>query len=133
MDYFVKKLHIGSNHDPTRSNENPYTNSAMSSASPSCAADQRPVSGRKSGTAPLASPSTSTSTSPASNTTVPVPSSAVSGANRANYISSEKDQIRAATLLSLGGHRSALVTDKDEVSVETLSRQYWVSFLVVRI
>ncbi|GMY05305.1 serine/threonine-protein kinase EDR1-like [Fagus crenata] len=125
MDYFVKKLHIGSNHDPTRSNENPYTNSAMSSASPSCAADQRPVSGRKSDAAPLASPSTSTSTSSASNTTIPVPLSAVSRANRANYISSEKDQIRAVTLLSLGGHRSALVTNKDEVSAETLSRQYW--------
>ncbi len=65
-----------------------------------------------------------------SKATVPVHSSAVSRANRAGYISLEKDQIRAAALLSLGGHRSDLVTDKDEVSAETLSRQYWVSFLV---
>jgi hypothetical protein len=86
--------------------------------------NQRSVSGG----APLGSPSTSRF--PASKATVPVHSSAVSRANRAGYFSSEKDQIRAATLLSLGGHRSDLVTDKDEVSAETLSRQYWVSFLV---
>uniref|UniRef100_A0A2N9I7X7 EDR1/CTR1/ARMC3-like peptidase-like domain-containing protein n=1 Tax=Fagus sylvatica TaxID=28930 RepID=A0A2N9I7X7_FAGSY len=81
--------------------------------------NQRSVSGG----APLGSPSTSRF--PASKATVPVHSSAVSRANRAGYFSSEKDQIRAATLLSLGGHRSDLVTDKDEVSAETLSRQYW--------
>uniref|UniRef100_A0A2N9ERV3 EDR1/CTR1/ARMC3-like peptidase-like domain-containing protein n=1 Tax=Fagus sylvatica TaxID=28930 RepID=A0A2N9ERV3_FAGSY len=153
MKHIFKKLHIGSNHDPTRSNENPNVNSATSSTSPSFAPDQRPVSGQNSGAAPPASPSTATATSPASNaaglgTVSSAAAAAAAGANRADYISSEeefqvqlalaisasnsefrddpeKDQIRAATLLSLGGHRRDLVRDKEEVSAETLSRQYW--------
>ena len=131
-------------------------NSVTSSTSPSFAPDQRPVSGQNSAAAPPTSPSTATATSPASNaaglgTVSSAAAAAAAGANRADYISSEeefqvqlalaisasnsefrddpeKDQIRAATLLSLGGHRRDLVRDKEEVSAETLSRQYWVSF-----
>ncbi|KAF3972075.1 hypothetical protein CMV_004380 [Castanea mollissima] len=158
MKHIFKKLHIGSNHDPNRSNENPNVTSATASTPPSCAPDQRPISVQVSGAGPPASPSASSSatTSPASNAAGTTPSSAVAAAsaaaaaaaNRADYISSEeefqvqlalaisasnsdfrddpeKDQIRAATLLSLGGHRNDLARDKDEVSAETLSRQYW--------
>ncbi|KAL0005696.1 hypothetical protein SO802_013257 [Lithocarpus litseifolius] len=158
MKHIFKKLHIGSNHDPNRSNENPNVTSATASTPPSCAPDQRPVSVQTSGAGPPASPSASSSatTSPASNAAGTTPSSAVAAAsaaaaaaaNRADYISSEeefqvqlalaisasnsefrddpeKDQIRAATLLSLGGHRLDLVRDKGEVSAESLSRQYW--------
>ena len=56
---------------------------------------------------------------------------AISASNSEFRDDPEKDQIRAATLLSLGGHRRDLVRDKEEVSAETLSRQYWVSFLVL--
>ncbi|GLT50374.1 hypothetical protein SLA2020_238640 [Shorea laevis] len=40
----------------------------------------------------------------------------------------EKDQIRAATLLSLGGHHQMDTgSDKEKVPAEDLSRHYWVS------
>ncbi|GKV40427.1 hypothetical protein SLEP1_g48072 [Rubroshorea leprosula] len=40
----------------------------------------------------------------------------------------EKDQIRAATLLSLGGHhQKGTGRDREEVLAEDLSRHYWVS------
>ncbi|GLT32376.1 hypothetical protein SLA2020_070470 [Shorea laevis] len=42
----------------------------------------------------------------------------------------EKDQIRAATLLSLGGHRQMDTgRDREEMPAEDLSRHYWVSVL----
>jgi len=40
----------------------------------------------------------------------------------------EKDQIHAATMLSLGGNRIDSTLSKDDVA-EALSRQYWVSFV----
>ncbi|XP_041019778.1 serine/threonine-protein kinase EDR1-like isoform X2 [Juglans microcarpa x Juglans regia] len=144
MKHIFKKLHLGSNHDPNRSNENPNSTSATSA---SCASDHRAasVNGQSSGATP-ASPSPFPS--PAGEATGPVPSAESSAANREDFISfeeefqvqlalaisasnsesrevPEKDQIRAATLLSLGGQQIDSVEDKDLVTAEALSRQYW--------
>lgn len=141
MKNIFKKLHIGSNHDPHRSNEIPPP-----VPSPSCAAEHAQSSG--------ASPATPSSSSPS---TAPVPPAATAATgvsvpvNRQDFFSSEeefqiqlalaisasnsefrddpeKDQIHAATLLSLGGHRIDSARNKDDVA-ESLSRQYWVSFV----
>ncbi|KAI4301881.1 hypothetical protein L6164_035118 [Bauhinia variegata] len=140
MKNIFKKLHIGSNHDPNRSNETP-----TSVASPSCDFDHRTAPVHNSIT-PLASPSSS-SPSSATVSTGGVSNSAPATVNRQDYFSSEeefqvqlalaisasnsefredpdKDQIRTATLLSLGGHRIDSTRSKDEVA-EALSRQYW--------
>lgn len=143
MKHIFKKLHIGSNHDPNRSNEN-----SPSVTSPSCGSAHRTVSVQNSSSTP-ASPSSSPST------TATVSAGAAANTppattNRQDYFSSEeefqvqlalaisasnsefrgddseKDQIRAATLLSLGGHRIDSGRSKDDVA-EALSRQYWVS------
>ncbi|ONI04744.1 hypothetical protein PRUPE_6G337600 [Prunus persica] len=144
MKHIFKKLHIGSNHDPSRSNE-PST----SVASPSCAADHRTVSGQTSGNPPGSPPSSS----PTPASTVQTPGAATvdstTTVNRPDYMMSEedfqvqlalaisasnsdfrddpeKDQIRAATLLSLGGHQIDSSRDKVEAAAaETLSRHYW--------
>ncbi|TKY52160.1 Serine/threonine-protein kinase EDR1 [Spatholobus suberectus] len=136
MKNIFKKLHIGSNHDPHRSNE-------ISPPVPSlsCAADQSQSSG-----ATPASPSSSSSPS----TAVLTPGGGGGASpvvNRQDFFSSEeefqvqlalaisasnsefrddpeKDQIHAATLLSLGGHRIDSTRNKDDVA-EALSRQYW--------
>ncbi|KAA8536949.1 hypothetical protein F0562_029427 [Nyssa sinensis] len=139
MKHIFKKLHIGSNHDPNRSNEIPPT------VSPSCDSDHRTVSGQNSGPSP-ASPSTTSPSSAAVPASGPI-SPATSAVNRQDYFSSEeeyqvqlalalsvsgpdsgdvseKDQIRAATLLSLGRHRSDSIRERDDVA-DFLSRQYW--------
>ncbi|CAN6714896.1 unnamed protein product [Malus baccata var. baccata] len=149
MKHIFKKLHIGSNHDPTRSNEAAAAAASSSSvASPSCASDHRTASGQISGNAP-ASPSSSSPT-PAGTVAAggggTVESTTV---NRSDFMMSEeeyqvqlalaisasnsnfrddpeKDQIRAATLLSLGGNPIDSSRDKVEAAAETLSRHYWV-------
>ena len=143
MKNIFKKLHKGSNYDPNRSNETP-----ASVTSPSCSSDHRTVSAQNAGTS-LASPSSS---SPSTETLQPggAASPAPATTNRQDYFSSEeefqvqlalaisasnsefrgddpdKDQIQAATLLSLGGRRIHSARSKDDVA-EALSRQYWVS------
>lgn len=141
MKNIFKKLHIGSSHDPHRSNE-----PSPPVPSPSCATDQS-----QSSAATPPSPS-SASPSPSPSTLVVTPSCGGGGAspvvNRQDFFSSEeefqvqlalaisasnsefredpeKDQIHAATLLSLGGHRIDSTRNKDDVA-EALSRQYWV-------
>lgn len=142
MKHIFKKLHIGSNHEPHRSNETP--------SSPPYTSDHR--------TAPANLPASppSTSSSPASTVTGATISSPANNSNsRTDYFSSEeefqvqlalaisasnsefrddpeKDQIRAATLLSLGGnnhHRIDVGREKGEAAAEALSRQYWVSIV----
>ncbi|GLT30414.1 hypothetical protein SLA2020_052130 [Shorea laevis] len=139
MKHIFKKLHKGHNHEPNRTNETPPP-----PPSPSCSTDhQRTMSGNS-----PTSPSTS-SLAPATvlrssgNTTV---ASTVSASNGTDYMLSEeefqvqlalaisasnsedpeKDQIRAATLLSLGGHHQMDTGgDREEVPAEDLSRHYW--------
>ncbi|KAK6911446.1 hypothetical protein RJ641_023539, partial [Dillenia turbinata] len=140
MKHIFKKLHLGSNHDPNRTNENPQsTTAATSSSSPlSCATDNRPFSGM-----PPASPS---STSPSN---AAAPAGQTTNNSQSDYFLSEeefqvqlalaisasnseirdgddpeKDQIRAATLLSLGRHQFSSVRDKNDAA-EPLSRRYW--------
>ncbi|KAG7968704.1 hypothetical protein I3843_08G167600 [Carya illinoinensis] len=144
MKHIFKKLHLGSNHDPNRSHEIPTS----TSSSASCASDHRAasVNAQSSGAAAVSPSSQPPSPLPALSAAGPVPSA--TSTNRPDYISSEeefqvqlalaisasnsesrddpeKDQIRAATLLSLGGHQIELSRDKEEVTAESLSRQYW--------
>ncbi|CAL5208486.1 unnamed protein product [Lathyrus oleraceus] len=135
MKNIFKKLHIGSSHDPHRSNEIPPPVPSTSDA-----AEHVQTSGASTATTSSSSPST-----------VPIPPASAGGGlsalvNRQDFFSSEeefqvqlalaisasnsefrgddpeKDQIHAATLLSLGGHR--IDSNKDDVA-EALSRQYW--------
>lgn len=146
MKHIFKKLHIGSNHDPNRSNET----LAPAQSPVSSSSDQRVSSSQ---TASVAPPSPSTSPSPVSSAAAPAPIAV--DACGGDYFSSEEefqmqlalaisasnsefrgndpenDQIRAATLLSLGSHqRGDSGRDRAEVSAETQSRQYWVSSVV---
>ncbi|KAL5770736.1 hypothetical protein ACOSP7_014890 [Xanthoceras sorbifolium] len=138
MRHIFKKLHIGSNHEPNRTNE--------TLASTSCATDSSLNTSSSSTTTP-ASPSTAAAT-----TTTTSSSPTTVSSNRPDYMTSEeefqvqlamaisvssssntddyseKDQIRAATLLSLNKNndrRSDLGRDKGDVAAEALSRQYW--------
>ncbi|XVF57302.1 hypothetical protein PTKIN_Ptkin06aG0194400 [Pterospermum kingtungense] len=149
MKHIFKKLHIGSNHDPNRTSTN------ETSPSQSCGTDhQRTMSGNSptssSATAMATSPVTSTvPVSPGVGLSTPPSTAAVAANNRASdYMLSEeefqvqlalaisasnsedpkKDQIRAATLWSLGNHNRTdlgLGRDKDDVAAEILARQYW--------
>lgn len=147
MKHIFKKLHLGSNHDHGRSNETPTT-----SVTPpqSCASDHRTVSSQNAGYPPASPSSSSQSPSSAATVSATGTGSPVSVAmNRSDYMSSEeefqvqlalaisasnsdcrgdpeKDQIRAATLLSLGTHRMDSARDKDETASEALARHYWV-------
>ncbi|KAF5740548.1 EDR1 isoform 1 [Tripterygium wilfordii] len=143
MKHIFKKIHKGSNPDPNRTNETPPPPPLASSSSD----HHRTASTPESGNAPISPSSSSPSTA-----TVPASGGgggAGSAVSRADYFLSEeefqmqlalaisasnsdvrsdpeKDQIRTATLLSLGGnHRVDSVRDKKEVEAEALSRQYW--------
>jgi len=143
MKNIFKKLHIGGNHDPQRSNDN-----SPPVPSPSCAADQS----QSSGTTP-ASPSSASASAAASTAAVTPGGGVIPVVNRQDFFSSEeefqvqlalaisasnsefrddpeKDQIHAATLLSLGGLRIDSTRNKDDAA-EALSRQYWVSSCAV--
>ncbi|XP_022719233.1 serine/threonine-protein kinase EDR1-like isoform X1 [Durio zibethinus] len=149
MNHIFRRLHIGSSNKPNRTS----TNDTSLSPSPSCATDHQLT---MSGNSP-ASPSSATPSPPLTTTTVPVssstglstPSSTAATKNRASdYMLSEeefqvqlalaisasnsedpeKDQIRAAKLLSLGSHHRmdlGLGRDKDDAAAEVLARQYW--------
>ncbi|XP_043690935.1 serine/threonine-protein kinase EDR1 [Telopea speciosissima] len=143
MKHIFKKLHFGGNHDPNRSNEIPAP-----SLSSSCASDNRQNSGQNSGQSPASPSSLSSSSSPAPASTVSAPSALTSvSIDRQDYFSSEEefqvqlalaisasnsdfrddpdnDQIRAATLLSLGRLRIDSAREVDEAA-ESLSRRYW--------
>ena len=115
MKNIFKKLHIGSSHDPHRSNE-----ASPSVPSPSCVADQSQSS--------AATPASPSSASASASTVVVFQvqlALAISASNSEFREDPEKDQIHAATLLSLGGHRIDSARNKDDVA-EALSRQYWV-------
>ncbi|XP_061349438.1 serine/threonine-protein kinase EDR1-like [Gastrolobium bilobum] len=140
MKNIFKKLHIGSsNHDPHRSNEiaPPVPAPSPHVPSPSCAPDQVQSSG--------ASPTSPSYSSPS--TAAVAPGGAAALVNRQDFFYSEeefqvqlalaisasnsdfrddpeKDQIHAATMLSLGGHRIDSKRNKDDMA-EALSRQYW--------
>ncbi|KAG8487068.1 hypothetical protein CXB51_020728 [Gossypium anomalum] len=147
MKHIFKKLHIGSNHEHNRAS----TADTSPSPSPSCATDhQRSMSGN----ALMSTSTTTTSSSPVNTTPMPVLSSiGLSTPSAANNLASdymlseeefqvqlalaisasnsedpEKDQIRAATLLSLGNHHGmdlGFGRDKDDVAAEVLARKYW--------
>lgn len=147
MKHIFKKLHIGSSsHDANRSNE---TLTSTTASSPAFASDHRTSSAQPPVSPSPSSPSQNTASSTAASSLPAVTSPAAS--NRSDYFlseeefqvqlalaisasnsdfrdDSEKDQIRAATLLSLGRHRTDSVRDKDE-SAESMSRRYWVSLL----
>ncbi|XP_017977303.1 PREDICTED: serine/threonine-protein kinase EDR1 [Theobroma cacao] len=150
MKHIFKKLHIGSSHEPNRT----AINDTSPSPSASCATDHQQT---MSGNSPGSPSTTSMSSSPVTTTTVPVSTSmglstqtpTLAANNRAsdymlteeefqvqlalaisasNSEDPEKDQIRAATLLSLGSHHRmdlGLGRDKDDVAAEVLARQYW--------
>ncbi|KAK3011260.1 hypothetical protein RJ639_010611 [Escallonia herrerae] len=128
MKHIFKKLHIGSNHD-TNHNPNPArSNDVSSSPSPDARASSVQLA-----TASPASPPASTPSTPA-----------VPATDRQDYYSSEeeyqvqlalalsvsgsdsrddsdKDQIRAATLLSLGGrNRTDSVRDREDAAADLL-------------
>ncbi|GLT90478.1 hypothetical protein SLE2022_084080 [Rubroshorea leprosula] len=137
MKHIFKKLHKGHYQEPNRTNETPPP-------SPSCATDhQRTMSGNSPRSPSLSSPAPVTVPTSFGNTTA---ASTVSVNNSTDYMLSEeelrvqlalaisasnsedpeKDQIRAATLLSLGGHHQMDTgRDREEVPAEDLSRHYW--------
>ncbi|KAK4804991.1 hypothetical protein SAY86_004808 [Trapa natans] len=142
MKHIFKKLHIGSNQDLNRSNETltPVQSPASSSS------DQRVTSSQ---TASVAPPCPSVSPLPVI-TAAAQAAPAVVDRCEGDYFSSEEDfqmhlalaisasnsdfrgndpendQIRAATLLSLGGQRrDGSGRDRPAVSAEIQSRQYW--------
>ncbi|KAK8651504.1 hypothetical protein V6N13_141105 [Hibiscus sabdariffa] len=152
MKHIFKKLHIGSNHEANRTSTN--ETSPSPSPSPSCASDhQRTMSGisleSHSTTTLSSSPVTTTMLPVSSSTGLSTPSPTAEATNRASdYMLSEeefqvqlalaisasnsedpeKDQIRAATLLSLGSHHRVdiwLGRDKGDAAGEALARQYW--------
>lgn len=129
MKHIFKKLHIGSNHDPTRSND--PSPPPPSSVSPTCAAAavQSPVS-----------PPPSTSPPSSAETAATTPVSAAVNRQQDYYSSEEEYQVQLALALSVSGPNSDGNSnrDKDQIRVATwqgrdaaadlLSRQYWVSW-----
>ncbi|KAK7269254.1 hypothetical protein RIF29_21974 [Crotalaria pallida] len=137
MKNIFKKLHIGSssNNDPHRSSNE----TAPPVSSPSCATDNRTAHNSAAASPAAASPSSSPSTAPAvppatANRQQDFISSeeefqmqlalAISASNSEFGGDPEKDQIHAATMLSLGGHRIDSARNKVEAA-EALSRHYW--------
>ncbi|OVA15499.1 Protein kinase domain [Macleaya cordata] len=148
MKHIFKKLHFGSNHDPNRTNEIP--NPPSPSLSTSCGSDHHrttsspsPVSYSPSSSTPAASSSAASSIAITTTTTA----NAIGATDRSDYFASEeefqvqlalaisasnsdfredrdKDQIREATLLSLGRQRDDSGREKDDAA-EALSRRYW--------
>ncbi|XVF06254.1 hypothetical protein REPUB_Repub06bG0032000 [Reevesia pubescens] len=157
MKQIFKKLHIGSSHEPNRTSTNDTSASPSPSPSPSCATDhQHTMSGNSSATPSTTTTSSSPVTTTTAPITIPssmglsTPSSKETAVNNraSDYMLSEeefqvqlalaisasnsedpeKNQIRTATLLSLGNHHRTdigLGRDKDDVSAEVLARQYW--------
>ncbi|KAJ0753615.1 putative protein kinase TKL-CTR1-DRK-2 family [Helianthus annuus] len=145
MKNIFKKLHIGTNHDPNRSsNEPPQSSTTASSSSSSYATADHRTPSTATGQPSVQSPSAAASppqASPTVSITTRQPQDyysseeeyqvqlalALSVSNsdsRGDY--SDSDQIRAAKLLSLGQHNSgAHVVDRGDGAADKLSRQYW--------
>ncbi|GAB4855422.1 Serine/threonine-protein kinase edr1 [Ancistrocladus abbreviatus] len=147
MKHIFKKLH--KSHEPNRNNETLFSSSSPSTSSStstsavqsqSCASDQgKPPAGLAPASPSSSSPSaTAVSISPADCNlakSVDYFSSeeefqmqlalAISASNSEFRDDSENDQIRAATLLSLGRSNSNDKGRDKEVSGEALSRKYW--------
>ncbi|KAJ6928938.1 hypothetical protein NC652_012947 [Populus alba x Populus x berolinensis] len=142
MKHIFKKLHIGSNNE---SSPNRTSNDTATSAStpppppPSCSSDHRAAgTGNSPANPPSTSPSPATTAQPfafgnrtdyfASEEDFQVQLAlAISASNSEFRDDTEKDQIRAATLLSLGGENNRIDVDREkgEGKVEDLSRYYW--------
>ncbi|XP_011003793.1 PREDICTED: serine/threonine-protein kinase EDR1-like isoform X2 [Populus euphratica] len=139
MKHIFKKLHIGSNHEPQPNRTSNETATSASSPPPSGSSDQRASATINSpASPPLASPSPATTVQPSaiSNLTDYFTSEeefqvqlalAISASNSEFRDDTEKDQIRAATLLSLGGGNNRVDVDREkgEEKVEDMSRYYW--------
>ncbi|KAJ6996181.1 serine/threonine-protein kinase EDR1-like [Populus alba x Populus x berolinensis] len=142
MKHIFKKLHKGSNNE---SSPNRTSNDTATSAStpppppPSCSSDHRAAgTGNSPENPPSTSPSPATTAQPfafgnrtdyfASEEDFQVQLAlAISASNSEFRDDTEKDQIRAATLLSLGGENNRIDVDREkgEGKVEDLSRYYW--------
>ncbi|XP_011032503.1 PREDICTED: serine/threonine-protein kinase EDR1-like isoform X1 [Populus euphratica] len=146
MKHIFKKLHIGSNNE---SSTNRTSNDTATSTStpppppppqpPSCSSDHRAAgTGSSPANPPSTSPSPATTAQPLAfgNRTDYFTSEedfqvqlalAISASNSEFRDDTEKDQIRAATLLSLGGGNNRIDVDREkgEGKVEDLSRYYW--------
>ncbi|RWR88965.1 serine/threonine-protein kinase EDR1 isoform X1 [Cinnamomum micranthum f. kanehirae] len=140
MKHIFKKLHFGNSssssshaHDPSRSSNDP------SAPTPSCASDHRTTSAQTSGHSPVSpsSPSPAASTTPSAVASAPdyftseeefqVQLALAISASNSEFRDGndpDNDQIRAATLLSLGRLRIDSVGEGEEAAV-LLSRQYW--------
>ncbi|KAG5232596.1 CTR2 protein [Salix suchowensis] len=139
MKHIFKKLHIGSNHESSPNRTSNETTTSASPPTPPGSSDQRPSStGYSPSSPPLTSPSPATTvqSSAISNQTDYFTSEeefqvqlalAISASNSEFRFDTEKDQIRAATLLSLGGGDNRVDVDRErgEEKVEDMSRYYW--------
>ncbi|KAJ6762880.1 SERINE-THREONINE PROTEIN KINASE [Salix purpurea] len=139
MKHIFKKLHIGSNHESSPNRTSNETTTSASPPTPLGSSDQRPSStGYSPSSPPLTSPSPATTvqSSAISNQTDYFTSEeefqvqlalAISASNSEFRFDTEKDQIRAATLLSLGGgdNRADVDRERGEEKVEDMSRYYW--------
>ncbi|XP_024438845.1 serine/threonine-protein kinase EDR1 isoform X2 [Populus trichocarpa] len=139
MKHIFKKLHIGSNHESSPNRTSNETATSASSPPPSGSSDQRASATINSpASPPLTSPSPATTVQPSaiSNLTDYFTSEeefqvqlalAISASNSEFRDDTEKDQIRAATLLSLGGGNNRVDVDREkgEEKVEDMSRYYW--------
>jgi hypothetical protein len=145
MKHIFKKLHIGSNHESSPNRTSNETATSASSPPSSGPSDQRASATINSpASPPLTSPSSATTVQPSaiSNLTDYFTSEeefqvqlalAISASNSEFRDDTEKDQIRAATLLSLGGGNNRVDVDREkgEEKVEDMSRYYWVSLFVI--
>ncbi|KAG6775187.1 hypothetical protein POTOM_018621 [Populus tomentosa] len=142
MKHIFKKLHKGSNNEssPNRtSNDTAHSASTPPPPPPSCSSDHRAAgTGNSPANPPSTSPSPATTAQPfafgnrtdyfASEEDFQVQLAlAISASNSEFRDDTEKDQIRAATLLSLGGENNRIDVDREkgEGKVEDLSRYYW--------
>ncbi|KAJ6876981.1 serine/threonine-protein kinase EDR1 isoform X2 [Populus alba x Populus x berolinensis] len=139
MKHIFKKLHIGSNHESSPNRTSNETATSASSPPSSGSSDQRTSATINSpASPPLTSPSPATTVQPSaiSNLTDYFTSEeefqvqlalAISASNSEFRDDTEKDQIRAATLLSLGGGNNRVDVDREkgEEKVEDMSRYYW--------
>ncbi|XP_068634110.1 serine/threonine-protein kinase EDR1 isoform X2 [Aristolochia californica] len=123
MKHIFKKLHFGSSHDPNRSNEIPST----SSPPPTCASDLRTAASAQAPVSPSSASGPPAPTAPtdyfSSEEEFQVQlAMAISASNSEFRDDPDSDQIRAATLLSLGRRNSGR---QREDTAETMSRRYW--------
>jgi hypothetical protein len=117
MKHIFKKLHIGTNQDPNRPNDNPDHR-----PSPPQISLQTPPS--PSSAATLAPPTRHEYYTSEEEYQVNL-ALALSVSGRDSSADPDKDQIRAATLLSLGPNRNDSARERGDAAADDLSRQYW--------